>query len=161
RLAAESRVSSAGDAGCDSSPEKCPARAACRGRRRGSWRPIGEREGPRCQPPGPGHVTVRPRPAFRDQRSCRLPSAPNRSHTAPPGNRTIMATPWPDKPCPSCGQTITDLLLEMVPDADQATADYRAISQRQPGGAVTCPYCQTAVEYHPNGADLVQSSRVP
>src|SRR5437773_938888 len=72
----------------------------------------------------------------------------------------IMATPWPDKPCPWCGQTITDLLLEMVPDADQATADYRAVSYRQPGGAVTCPYCQRAVEYHPNGEDLVQSNRV-
>jgi len=72
-----------------------------------------------------------------------------------------MATPWPDKPCPTCGQTITDLLLEMVPDADQATAEYRVVNARQPGGAVTCPYCQAAIEYHPNGEDLVQSQRVP
>lgn len=72
-----------------------------------------------------------------------------------------MATPWPDKPCPYCGQTITDLLMEMVPDADQATPDYKAINDRRPGGAVTCLYCQGAVEYHPNGEDLVQSDRRP
>jgi hypothetical protein len=72
-----------------------------------------------------------------------------------------MATPWPDKPCPYCGQTITDLLMEMVPDADQNTVDYRAIIARNAGGAVTCPYCQGAIEYHSNGEDLVQSSRVP
>jgi hypothetical protein len=77
------------------------------------------------------------------------------------GGVTGMATPWPDKPCPYCGHIITDLLVEMVPDDDQTTADYRAINNRQPGGAVTCPYCQSAVEYHPNGDDLVQSSRVP
>jgi hypothetical protein len=51
--------------------------------------------------------------------------------------------------------------MEMVPDADQTTADYRAVSQRQPGGAVTCPYCQGAVEYDANGEDLVQSRRAP
>ena len=72
-----------------------------------------------------------------------------------------MATPWPDKPCPYCGQIITDLLMEMVRDIDQVTADYQAIHDRKPGGAVTCPYCQMAVEYHPNGEDLVQSSRTP
>jgi hypothetical protein len=71
-----------------------------------------------------------------------------------------MATPWPDKPCPYCGKIITDLLMEMVPDAEQTSADYRAINLRMPGGAVTCPYCQGAVEYHPNGEDLVQSNRV-
>jgi hypothetical protein len=72
-----------------------------------------------------------------------------------------MATPWPDKPCPHCQQTITDLLSEMVPDADQATPDYRAINARQSGGAITCPYCQGAVEYDPNGEDLVASRRTP
>jgi hypothetical protein len=50
--------------------------------------------------------------------------------------------------------------MEMVPDAEQTSADYRAINLRMPGGAVTCPYCQGAVEYHPNGEDLVQSNRV-
>ena len=72
-----------------------------------------------------------------------------------------MATPWPDKPCPYCHQVITDLLLEMVLDAEKMTADYRAINNRTPGGAITCPYCQQAVEYDSNGEDLVQSNRVP
>jgi|ERR1043165_5264029 hypothetical protein len=72
-----------------------------------------------------------------------------------------MATPWPDKPCPHCQQIITDLLLEMVPDGEQTTADYKAINDRKPGGAITCPYCQAAVEYDANGEDLVQSSRTP
>jgi hypothetical protein len=72
-----------------------------------------------------------------------------------------MATPWPDKPCPFCGRVITDLLIEMVPDGDQASADYAAIHQRRPGGAVTCPYCQNAVEYDANGEDLVRSTRTP
>src|SRR5258708_4235000 len=72
-----------------------------------------------------------------------------------------MATPWPDKPCPHCGKTITDLIMEMVPDANQVTAAYAAINARTPGGALTCAYCQGAIEYHSNGADLVQSSRIP
>lgn len=72
-----------------------------------------------------------------------------------------MGTPWPDKPCPYCQQTITDLLSEMVADADQSTPDYAAIVARKPGGAITCPYCQGAVEYDPNGDDLVASNRTP
>lgn len=72
-----------------------------------------------------------------------------------------MATPWPDKPCPHCQQIITDLLIEMVSDADQATPHYRALNGRSPGGAITCPYCQGAVEYDPNGEDLVVASRTP
>ena len=72
-----------------------------------------------------------------------------------------MATPWPDKPCPHCQQTITDLLSEMVPDSDQATPDYRALNARKPGGAITCPYCQGALEYDPNGEDLVFSRQTP
>ena len=72
-----------------------------------------------------------------------------------------MATPWPDKPCPHCRRTITDLLSEMVPDADQTTPDYKALHDRKPGGAITCPYCQGAVEYHANGDDLVASTRTP
>jgi hypothetical protein len=72
-----------------------------------------------------------------------------------------MATPWPDKPCPYCQQTIADLLSELATDPDQATPDYRALMSRKPGGAITCPYCQGAVEYEPNGNDLVASGRVP
>lgn len=75
--------------------------------------------------------------------------------------QAIMATPWPDKPCPYCGQIITDLIIEMVPDVDQATADYQAINARKPGGAVACPYCQGAVEYDSNGENLVQSTKIP
>jgi hypothetical protein len=51
--------------------------------------------------------------------------------------------------------------MEMVPDSTQVTAEYRAIATRQPGGAVTCPYCQNAVEYEANGEDLIQSNLVP
>src|SRR5262245_48122144 len=72
-----------------------------------------------------------------------------------------MATPWPDKPCPYCLRIITDLLMEMVPDAEQRTAEYQAINDRKPGGAITCPYCQQAIEYHSNGEDLVPSRRIP
>src|ERR1017187_1311015 len=72
-----------------------------------------------------------------------------------------MATPWPDKPCPHCHQVITDLLLEMVPDSERTSSDYRAVNDRKPGGAVTCPFCEHAVEYDANGEDLVKSNRTP
>jgi len=72
-----------------------------------------------------------------------------------------MATTWPDKPCPYCQQIITDLLVEMVPDTDQGTADHQAINNRKPGGAVTCPYCQEAIAYDVKGEDLVKSGRIP
>lgn len=72
-----------------------------------------------------------------------------------------MATPWPDKPCPHCDQIITDLLIEMVPDADQITPDYKALNDRKPGGAITCPYCQESVEYDVHGEDLIGSGKKP
>jgi hypothetical protein len=72
-----------------------------------------------------------------------------------------MATPWPDKPCPYCHQVITDLLLEMVPDEEQSTPEFKAINDRKPGGAITCPYCQQAVEYDANGEDLSRSDLIP
>jgi hypothetical protein len=72
-----------------------------------------------------------------------------------------MATPWPDRPCPHCGKVITDLTMEMVPDADQTSAAYVAINSRAPGGAVTCAYCEGAIEYHANGEDMVQSATRP
>jgi hypothetical protein len=49
----------------------------------------------------------------------------------------------------------------MVPDTERGTAEYRAINDRKPGGAITCPYCQESVEYDTNGDDLVKSKRVP
>jgi hypothetical protein len=51
--------------------------------------------------------------------------------------------------------------MEMVPDGDQATPEYRAVALRQPGGSVTCAYCQAALEYDANGEDLVRSTRSP
>jgi hypothetical protein len=51
--------------------------------------------------------------------------------------------------------------MEMVRDSDQTTAEYLAINARKPGGAGTCAYCQGAIDYHSNGEDLVQSSRIP
>ena len=44
---------------------------------------------------------------------------------------------------------------------DRASPDCKAINNRMPGGAITCPYCQEAVEYDPNGEDLVASNRAP
>src|SRR5438876_944365 len=73
----------------------------------------------------------------------------------------VMATPWPDRPCPYCGNTITDLLTELVPDPDQVGQEYGALIARTPGGAITCAYCEGAVEYAANGDDLVRSSRIP
>jgi hypothetical protein len=72
-----------------------------------------------------------------------------------------MSTPWPDKPCPYCGNTITDLLTELVPDAQQVTQEYGALIGRRPGGAITCVYCEEAIEYDLNGNDLLRSNRTP
>jgi hypothetical protein len=49
----------------------------------------------------------------------------------------------------------------MVPNQDQATADFQAVAGQQPGGAITCPYCQGAVEYQSDGQSLVVSTRNP
>jgi hypothetical protein len=56
---------------------------------------------------------------------------------------------------------IRDLLAEMVPNADQARPEFRAVVGQTPGGAITCPYCQRAVEYDGNGRSLVISARTP
>jgi len=71
-----------------------------------------------------------------------------------------MATPWPNKPCPHCAQQITDLLAEMVDPARKGTPEQKALIAMRPGGAITCPYCQGAVEYNTAG-NLVQSSLQP
>jgi hypothetical protein len=49
----------------------------------------------------------------------------------------------------------------MVPNADQAKPELRAIIGQIPGGAITCPYCQQAVEYSTDGRTLVVSTRTP
>ena len=71
--------------------------------------------------------------------------------------------PWPLQPCPhpGCGQLIRDFLAEMVPKAEQAKPEFRAVVGQTPGGAITCPYCQRAVEYSSDGQTLVASSRTP
>ena len=74
-----------------------------------------------------------------------------------------MASPWPDQPCPhaACQKHIRDLLAEMVPNQDQATPEFRAAAGQRPGGAITCPYCQGAIEYGLDGKSLVVSTRLP
>ncbi len=71
--------------------------------------------------------------------------------------------PWPNQACPhpGCRQPIRDLLAEMVPNADQARAEFKAVLGQTPGGAITCPYCKQAVEYDTDGKSLVVSARVP
>src|SRR3989440_5151690 len=71
--------------------------------------------------------------------------------------------PWPFQPCPhtGCGQEIRDLLAEMVPNADQAKPEFRALVGQTPGGAITCPYCQRALEYDRDGQTLVVSAQTP
>jgi hypothetical protein len=71
--------------------------------------------------------------------------------------------PWPDQRCPhsDCGQWIRDLLAEMVPGPDQATPEFRALIGQTPGGAITCPFCQRAVEYSVDGQTLSVSARTP
>lgn len=69
--------------------------------------------------------------------------------------------PWPNKPCPHCGNLITDLLTEMVPDAQQASPEFKALVTGRPGGAIACPYCQAALEFADNGEDLQGSAREP
>ncbi len=49
----------------------------------------------------------------------------------------------------------------MVPDADQAKPEFRAVVAQTPGGGITCPYCQGAVEYGLDGRSLIVSSRIP
>jgi len=49
----------------------------------------------------------------------------------------------------------------MVPNSDQARPEFKAILGQTPGGAITCPYCQQAVEYDTDGKSLVLSARVP
>lgn len=49
----------------------------------------------------------------------------------------------------------------MVPTADQPRPEFKALLGQSPGGAITCPYCQQAVEYNADGKSLVPSARVP
>jgi len=71
-----------------------------------------------------------------------------------------MATPWPNKPCPCCGGLITDLLAEMIERSQKGGSEQKALIGMRPGGAITCPYCQGAIEYDAAGG-LIQSPRTP
>jgi hypothetical protein len=73
------------------------------------------------------------------------------------------ASPWPNQPCPhpACNRQIRDLLAEMLPNKDQSTPEFRAVVGQQPGGAITCPFCQGAVEYQVDGNTLSASPRTP
>jgi len=81
----------------------------------------------------------------------------------PMSSAAFHGSPWPDQPCPhpACQRHIRDLLAEMVSAEDQKTPDFRAVITQQPGGAITCPYCQEAVEYAPDGTSLQISARIP
>jgi hypothetical protein len=71
--------------------------------------------------------------------------------------------PWPDQVCPhpECGRHIRDLLAEMVPDEDRVRPEFKAVLGQAPGGAITCPYCQGAIEYEADGQTLMISAKVP
>lgn len=71
--------------------------------------------------------------------------------------------PWPNQSCPypDCSQPIRDLLAEMVPNTDQARPEFKALLAQAPGGAITCPYCQQALEYNVDGKSLVRSALAP
>ena len=49
----------------------------------------------------------------------------------------------------------------MVPNTDQAKPEFQAILGQTPGGAITCPYCERAVEYDSDGQSLIESARTP
>jgi hypothetical protein len=49
----------------------------------------------------------------------------------------------------------------MVASTDQGAPEFRALIGQTPGGAITCPYCQGAVEYAMDGQSLVISARMP
>jgi hypothetical protein len=49
----------------------------------------------------------------------------------------------------------------MVPNVDQASPEFKALMAQEPGGAITCPYCQGAVEYQVDGKSLAVSTRTP
>jgi hypothetical protein len=75
----------------------------------------------------------------------------------------MTASPWPNQPCPyaDCHRVIKDLLAEMVPNDEQVKHEFKAIVTQSPGGAITCPFCQRAVEYSADGKKLNVSERTP
>jgi hypothetical protein len=47
----------------------------------------------------------------------------------------------------------------MVPNPNRATPDFKAVLGQMPGSAITCPYCQGAVEYQEDGETLAISGK--
>lgn len=83
--------------------------------------------------------------------------------TAKTDTLVLTMVPWPAQPCPhpDCRKHIRDLLAEMVPNEEQATPEFKAVSGQQAGGSITCPYCQRAVEYASDGETLLISQQSP
>jgi hypothetical protein len=71
--------------------------------------------------------------------------------------------PWPDQVCPhpNRGRHVRDLLAEMLPDDDRVRPEFKAVLGQAPGGAITCPYCQGAIEYEADGQTLMISDKAP
>jgi len=49
----------------------------------------------------------------------------------------------------------------MVSNPDQNSPEFRAVLSQTPGGAITGPYCQGAVEYEMGGRTLTVSTKTP
>jgi hypothetical protein len=49
----------------------------------------------------------------------------------------------------------------MVADEDRPEPEFKAVVGQRPGGAITCPFCQAAVEYQADGKTLAPSQRSP
>ena len=75
----------------------------------------------------------------------------------------MPGSPWPNQPCPhpDCNRLIKDLLAELVRNEEQAKPEFKAVVTQIPGGAITCPYCQAAIEYQSDGNTLGVSTLTP
>ena len=75
----------------------------------------------------------------------------------------MPGSPWPNQPCPhpTCNRLIKDLLAELVLNEEQARPEFKAVVMQRPGGTITCPYCQGAVEYQADGKTLGVSRQTP
>ena len=49
----------------------------------------------------------------------------------------------------------------MAPNEEHTKPEFKAVAGQQPGGSITCPYCQEAVEYAEDGVTLVVSEIPP
>jgi hypothetical protein len=49
----------------------------------------------------------------------------------------------------------------MVPNEFHSKPEFKALIAQKPGGTITCPFCQGAVEYHSDGQTLIISQLAP